>query len=53
MQSYIAWVTPMRDGVPRRYEILADDLEHARELAEDYAVCLFPRDGLAIVVRRA
>lgn len=49
--SYVAWITPYRDGIPRRVDILADDIDHARELAADMAACMFPRQSLAICVR--
>lgn len=53
MNTYSVHITLLRDGIPRRYELTADSVEHARDLAEDYATCLFPMQGLAIVVWEA
>lgn len=50
MQSYTAHITLLRDGIPRRYELKADSVEQARALAEDWAVCMFPMQGLSISV---
>lgn len=53
MNTYIAWITRLRDGIQRRHELHADSMEQARELAADYAACLYPRQSLAISVWRA
>ena len=50
MNAYTAWVTLLRDGIPRRHELHADSMEQARELAADYAACIFPMQSLAISV---
>lgn len=53
MTTYTVHITLLRDGIPRRYELTAASVNQARELAEDYAVCLFPLQGLAISVWEA
>ena len=50
MNTYTAWVTLLRDGIPRRHELHADSMEQARERAADYAACLYPLQSLAISV---
>ena len=50
MNAYTAWVTLLRDGISRRHELRADSMEQARELAADYAACLYPFQSLAIAV---
>lgn len=47
---YVAHITLLRDGIPRRHELHADSIEHAHEVARDLATCLYPMQGLAICV---
>lgn len=50
MNSYSVHITLLRDGIARRHELRADSIEQARDLARDYATCLYPMQGLAISV---
>jgi hypothetical protein len=50
MNIYTAWVTLLRDGIPRRHILHADSIEQARGMAADYAACLYPLQSLAVAV---
>lgn len=50
MHRYTVHITPLRDGIPRRYELSAASVDQARVLAEDWAVCMFPLQCLSISV---
>ena len=65
MNAYTAWITLLRDGIPRRHELHADSMEQARDrsggkhgnkgseaavAALQMAACLYPRQSLAISV---
>jgi hypothetical protein len=50
MNAYTAWVMLLRDGIPRRHILHADNIEQAREMAADYAACLYPSQQLAVAV---
>ena len=50
MHTYTVHITLLRDGIPRRHELRANSVEHARDLAEDYAVCMYPMQSLSIAV---
>lgn len=50
VQTYTVHITLLLDGIPRRFELTADSVEQARDLAEDFAVCMFPLQGLSISV---
>jgi hypothetical protein len=50
MNTYTVHITLLRDGIARRHELQADSVEQARDLAEDYAVCMYPIQSLSIAV---
>ena len=50
MNSYHVWITLTRDGLPRAHEFEADSLESARQIAEDFARCVYPRQSLTVTV---
>jgi len=52
MTPYTAHVTGP-DGLPRRIDILAADMEHARELAREHGAGLFGKREFSFTVRKA
>lgn len=50
--NFTAWVTLLRDGIPRRHDIRADDIDSARDAAEALARCIYPKQSVAIAVRQ-
>ena len=50
MHRYTTWITLTRDGLPRAHDFWADSLESARQIAEDLARCIFPRQSLTLTV---
>lgn len=52
MTAYIAHLTGP-DGADRRIDILAEDTDHARELAREHGAGLFGRREFTYIVRQA
>lgn len=52
MSAYVVHILGPR-GSSRRLDILADDMQHARELARDEGHALYGRRGFSFTVRQA